>query len=86
VAVLGAPLESAEDEEVESALQDVEFVRGDHVVGILPLVWGRLATCGGLAIRLALISELLTGRLPIGRRLPTCPTDLPSICRLELRG
>jgi len=56
VAVLGAPLESAEDEEVESALQDVEFVRDRHVVDILPLVWGRLATCGGLAIRLALIS------------------------------
>jgi len=34
VAVLGAPLESAQDEEVEGALQDVEFV---HVVGSLPL-------------------------------------------------
>src|SRR5882757_5709391 len=39
-------------------------------------VWRRLITCGGLVIRLVLIPELFTGRLPIGRRLPTCPTKL----------
>ena len=33
----------------------------------------RLVTCGGLAIRLVLIPELFTGRLTIGRRLPTSP-------------
>ncbi len=34
--------------------------------------WGRLVTCRGLAIR--------PGRLPIGRRLPTCPTLLLLCC------
>jgi len=40
------------------------------------IVWGRLATCGGLVIRLVQYPEYSTGRLPIGRRLPTCPTKL----------
>jgi len=40
------------------------------------LFWGRLVTCGGLVIRLVLIPELFTDRLPIGRRLPTCPTTV----------
>src|SRR6266567_3157559 len=37
-------------------------------------LWGRLAICGRLVIGPLMNSELLTGRLPIGRRLPTCPT------------
>jgi hypothetical protein len=40
------------------------------------LMWGRLATCGGLVIRPSGVASHATGRLPMGRRLPTCPTKL----------
>ena len=40
-------------------------------------VWGRLVACGGLVTRLA-----VRGRLPIGRRLPTCPTNLTALLLL----
>jgi peptidoglycan hydrolase-like amidase len=39
-------------------------------------MWGRLVTCGGLVIRPSDEAFQATGRLPIGHRLPTCPTTL----------
>jgi hypothetical protein len=38
--------------------------------------WGQLVTCGRLLIRPSGGISKATGRLPIGRRLPTCPTLL----------
>src|SRR5256885_1746361 len=43
-------------------------------------VWGRLAICGRLVIGLSLWMLHWTGRLPIGRRLPTCPTSQKHKC------
>jgi len=37
-------------------------------------MWGRLSTCGGLVTRLAGFARASEGRVPLGRRLPTCPT------------
>jgi len=34
-------------------------------------MWGEMASCGGLATRLPQASE---GRLPIGRKMPSCPS------------
>jgi hypothetical protein len=54
--------------------------------------WGRMASCGRLAIGLLeLLLHRKAGRLTIGRRMPSCPTlahaDSPSIgeCPSDLR-
>jgi hypothetical protein len=38
------------------------------------ILWGRMVSCGRLAIGPSGEACQATGRLPIGRRLPTCPT------------
>ena len=42
-----------------------------HKSGIADALWGKMTSCGGLATRLPQASE---GRLPIGRKMPSCPT------------
>ncbi len=37
------------------------------------LMWGRMASCRGLTIRLVFNPELLMGRLPIGRQVTNLP-------------
>jgi hypothetical protein len=39
-------------------------------------MWGRLVTCGRLVIGLARGASKVAGRLPIGRRIPSCPTRM----------
>src|SRR6266852_2288214 len=40
-------------------------------------MWGRLIICGRLLIGPLIMKLYRMGRLPIGRRLPTCPTFQP---------
>src|SRR5579872_6455427 len=59
-------------------------------------MWGRLAACGGLVTRLStrgreLIDALWQarrrpGRLPVGRRLPICPTQMHYSLRRAMAG
>jgi hypothetical protein len=62
--------------------------KGAVAFDILPIsfagaMWGKMASCGGLATRLPKASE---GRLPIGRKMPSCPTKGPLALRtLTLR-
>ncbi len=50
-------------------------------------MWGRMVSCRGLVIRLVLDPEFLTGRLPIGHKLPTHdePNDHGCEARLPWR-
>src|ERR1035441_2267045 len=45
--------------------------------GSEPSMWGRLATCAAVGYRRQSPANAEVGRLPIGRRLTTCPTNSP---------
>ncbi len=47
-------------------------------------MWGRLITCGRLLIGPLIMKLYRMGRLPIGRRFPTCPTVQPEECYLSI--
>jgi hypothetical protein len=52
----------------------------------MSLLWGRMESCGRLLIGL-LVSRLHSmagGRLPIGRRIPSCPTSSAEFLDLRI--
>jgi hypothetical protein len=49
-----------------------------------PVMWGRMASCGGLAVRPAM--RRAKGGLTIRRNLTSCPTALRTVCNTVVLG